>query len=68
MLGRKCPAKSRTADESVSRRIGVEPEHAMTAVQGATVLHMVKMYIGENSAGHRQSVDHGTPDAATTDD
>jgi hypothetical protein len=46
----------------------MEPEHAMIAVQGATVLHMVKMYIGENSAGHRQSADHGTPDAATADD
>jgi hypothetical protein len=45
------PAALRTADESVSRRIGAGREHAMIAGRRPAVLHMVKMYNGENLAG-----------------
>lgn len=62
------PAASRTADESVSRRIGAGWEHAMIAGQGPAVLHMVKMYSGENSLPGVPLLDCGTGDAAATRD
>jgi len=62
------PAASRTADESVSRRIGAGREHAMIAGQGPAVLHMVKMNSGENSLPNVLFWDRGTGDAAATRD
>lgn len=53
-------AASRTADESVSRRIGAAREHAMIAGRRPAVLHMVKMYIGENSLPDALFQDCGT--------
>jgi len=58
------PAVSRTANESVSRRIGAVWEHAIIAVQGPAVLHMVKLNSGENSLPDLPFWDRGTGDVA----